>query len=182
MIKFFPWELAFLGQMKKGKKTCKQILNRQTSLPDLIRLWAVAWLAFWRRYVCLCFCASVRVSLSAASFHLYLCTHCCFSLCLRCTVNWQFWSGTGTFAVPLQMNSEMMFDYLKLLLSLHRSELVPPKDTSKIAAERYFSTQSQPTGASNTASFKHFKRNVLHWAAPHKYVLLHYVRRRHDMR
>lgn len=46
VIKFLPWELAFLGQMKQGKETCKQILNRQSSLPDFIRLQAVAWLAF----------------------------------------------------------------------------------------------------------------------------------------
>lgn len=46
VIKFLSWKLAFLGQMKQGKETCKQILNRQSSLTDFIRLQAAAWLAF----------------------------------------------------------------------------------------------------------------------------------------
>ena len=61
----------------------------------------------------------------------------------------------------------MMFDYSEQLLSpcrgwVVRSEFAPAKDTSKIAAKKYSSTRSQPTGAGNAASFKHFGRILLH--------------------
>lgn len=87
MIKFLPWELAFLGQMKKGKKTCKQILHRPASeiSSGSGLLLGLPFEGDTRAYVSEL--TSVFVSLSAASLHLYICTHHHFSLCMSYAVN-----------------------------------------------------------------------------------------------
>lgn len=127
--------------MKQGKETCKQILNRHSSLPNSIRLQVVAWLAFWRRCVCLC-------SWAYSNFpSLYLCTHCCFSLCLSCKENWKFWRGT--FAVesspPNGFEDDAWFFRAAFEPLQRLGSECAAKDTRKRAAGRCFGTQSQPT-------------------------------------
>lgn len=100
--------------MKQEKGTCKQILNRQSSLPDFIRLQAVAWLSFWRR-CCACVLGLLPFSLPP-SLSLYP------SLVLLVPEQQieNFGVGLLLLGVAIQMDLEMMFDYSELLWSPFR--------------------------------------------------------------